>query len=67
MPIPDVPTVIIICTGKIQDGQDRAFQSRGGLVNYKTHSDLSWFRPLLEGNGPTSDNLVLKINMCYKG
>jgi hypothetical protein len=24
------------------------------------------FRPLLEGNSPTSSNLILKINMCYK-
>jgi hypothetical protein len=36
-------------------------------VNYKAHGDLSWFRPLLGGNSPTSSNLILKMNMCYKG
>jgi hypothetical protein len=36
-------------------------------VNYEAHYDLSWFRPLLEGNSPTSSGLILKINRCYKG
>jgi hypothetical protein len=36
-------------------------------VNYKVHNDLSWFRPLLGGNSPTSSGLILKMNMCYKG
>jgi hypothetical protein len=31
----------VFCTGKIQGGQDHAFQFRGGLVNYKAHDDLS--------------------------
>jgi hypothetical protein len=31
-------------------------------VNYKAHSDLSWFRLLLKGNSPTSSSLILKIN-----
>jgi hypothetical protein len=34
-------------------------------VNYKTHYDLSWFRPLLEGNSPTSNDLILKMNRGY--
>jgi hypothetical protein len=48
-----------------QGGQDRAFQFRGGLVNYKAHYDLSWFRPLLEGNSPTSSDLIFKMNRGY--
>jgi hypothetical protein len=35
-------------------------------MNYKAHGDLSWFRPLLGGNSPTSSGLILKMNMCYK-
>jgi hypothetical protein len=46
-------------------GQDRAFQFRSGLVNYRAHGDLSWFRPLLRGNSPTSNGLILKMNMYY--
>jgi hypothetical protein len=36
-------------------------------VNYKAHYDLSWFRPLLEGNSPTPSDLILKMNRCYNG
>jgi hypothetical protein len=36
-------------------------------VNYEAHYDISWFRPLLRGNSPTSNGLILKMNMCYKG
>jgi hypothetical protein len=36
-------------------------------VNYEAYFDLSWFRPLLGGNSPTSNGLILKMNMCYKG
>jgi hypothetical protein len=36
-------------------------------VNNESHSDLSWFRPLLGGNSLTSSGLILKMNMCYKG
>jgi hypothetical protein len=35
--------------------------------NYKAHGDLSWFRPLLRGNSPTSSGLILNMNRCYKG
>jgi hypothetical protein len=35
---------------------------QGGIVNYKAHYSLSWFRPLLEGNSPTSSSLILKMN-----
>jgi hypothetical protein len=35
-------------------------------VNYKAHNDLSWFRPILGGNSPTSSGLFLKVNRCYK-
>jgi hypothetical protein len=35
-------------------------------VNYKTHGDLSWFRPLLEVHSPTSSSMILKMNRCYK-
>jgi hypothetical protein len=31
-------------------------------MNYKAHYCLSWFRPLLGGNSPTSNGLILKIN-----
>jgi hypothetical protein len=48
-------------------GQDCTFQFRGGLLNYKAHGDLSWFRPLLGGNSPMSSGLMLKMNRCYKG
>jgi hypothetical protein len=36
-------------------------------MNYKTHNDLYWFSPLLEGNSPMSSGLILKMNRCYKG
>jgi hypothetical protein len=36
-------------------------------MNYKVHYDLSWFRPLLGGNGPTSSGLILKMNIGYNG
>jgi hypothetical protein len=57
----------VFCTDKIQGGQDRSFQFRGGLVNYKAHGDLSWFKPLHRSNSSTSSGLILKMNMCYKG
>jgi hypothetical protein len=36
-------------------------------VNYKSHNDLSWFKPLLGGISPTFSGLILKMNRCYKG
>jgi hypothetical protein len=36
-------------------------------MNYKTHNDLFWFRPLLGDNRLTSSSLILKISRCYKG
>jgi hypothetical protein len=36
-------------------------------MNNKAHGDLSWFRPLLGGNSPTSNDLILKKSMCYNG
>jgi hypothetical protein len=57
----------VLCTARIQGGQDRAFQFRCGLANYKAHGDPSWLRPLLGGNSPTSNDLILKMDMCYKG
>jgi hypothetical protein len=62
-----VSSVGVFGTVKLWDGQDRAFQFRGGLVNYEAYYDLSWFRALLEGNSPTSSCLILKMNRCYKG
>jgi hypothetical protein len=56
-------TVDIFCIGKLWGGQDHMFQFHGGLVNYEAHYDLSWFRPLLEGNSPTSSGLILMMNM----
>jgi hypothetical protein len=56
----------VFCTNEIYGGQDRAFQFHGGLANNKAHSDLSWFKLLLGGNSPTSNGLILKMNMCYK-
>jgi hypothetical protein len=57
----------VFFTSKIQDDQDYVFQFWSDIVNYKTHGDLSWFRPLLRGNSYTSNDLILKINSCYKG
>jgi hypothetical protein len=34
------------------------FQFRGDLMNNE-HMSLSWFRPLLGGNNPTSNGLIL--------
>jgi hypothetical protein len=34
-------------------------------VKYKAHYSLSWFKPLLGGNSPTSINLILKMNSGY--
>jgi hypothetical protein len=36
-------------------------------MNYKAHYDLSWFKPLLKGNSPTSSGLILKMNRGYNG
>jgi hypothetical protein len=36
-------------------------------VNYKTHYDLSWFRPFLKGNSHMCSDLILKINNGYNG
>jgi hypothetical protein len=36
-------------------------------MNYKAHFDLSWFRPLLEGNSPTPSGLIVKMNRGYNG
>jgi hypothetical protein len=57
----------VFCTGKLWAGQDHPFKFRGGLVNYIAHYDLSWFRPLLRGNSPTSSGLILKMNRGYNG
>jgi hypothetical protein len=57
----------VFCIGKIQGGQDCAFLFRGGLVNYKTHYNLSWFIPLLGGNSTTFNSLILKMNSGYNG
>jgi hypothetical protein len=54
-------------TGKLWGGHDHTFQFRGGLVNYKAHYVLSYFRPILIGNNLTSNGLILKMNMCYNG
>jgi hypothetical protein len=43
------------------------FQFRSDLMNYKAHSNLSWFSLLLGDNSPMSSGLILKMNMCYKG
>jgi hypothetical protein len=45
----------------------RTFQLWSSLASYEAHYDLSWFRPLLEGNSFTSSGLILKMNMYYKG
>jgi hypothetical protein len=57
--------VYVFCTGKIRGGQDYAFLFRGGLANYEAHYLLSWFRPLLGGNSPTSSCLILKMKSGY--
>jgi hypothetical protein len=58
-------TVSVFGTGKIQGGQDRTFLFPGGLVKYKVHYLISWFRPLLRGNSRTSSGLILKMNSGY--
>jgi hypothetical protein len=59
--------VSIFCTDKIQGGQDLVFLFRDGLMNYKAHYGLSWFRPLLGRNSPTYSGLILKMNSGYNG
>jgi hypothetical protein len=41
------------------------FLFRGGLANYKVHYGLSWFKPLLSGDSPTSSSLMLKMSSGY--
>jgi hypothetical protein len=36
-------------------------------MNYKAYYILSWFRPLLKGNSPTSNSLIFKMNDGYNG
>jgi hypothetical protein len=57
----------VFCTSKIHSGQDHVFLFQGGIVNYKAHYGLSWFRPLLRGNSHTSNSLILKMNSGYNG
>jgi hypothetical protein len=36
--------------------------------NYKAHYSLSWFKPLLQGNSPTSSVFfVVEEEQCYNG
>jgi hypothetical protein len=58
-------SVSVFFTVKIQGCQDRAFLFLGGLTNYKAQYGLSWFRPLLKGNSPTSSGLKLQMNIDY--
>jgi hypothetical protein len=38
------------------------------MKNYKAHYSLSWFRPLLRGNSPTSSIFVIEEDeQCYNG
>jgi hypothetical protein len=37
------------------------------MKTYKAHYSLSWFRPLLYGNSPTSSGLILKMNNGHNG
>jgi hypothetical protein len=67
MPLPSMPIVGVFYTGKLSGGQDHVLLFQGGLANYEAHYDISWFRPLLGGNSPLSIDLILKMNMCYKG
>jgi hypothetical protein len=67
IPSLSVPTGGVFCTGKVQVNQDHTFMFRGGLMNYKAHYGLSWFRPLLGGNSPTPSSLVSKMNSGYNG
>jgi hypothetical protein len=60
-------SVGVFCTGKIYGGQHHVFLFQGGLTNYKPYYNLSWFRPLLGGNSPTSSGLILKMNSGYNG
>jgi hypothetical protein len=60
-------TVGVFCTCKIQGFQDRVFLFQDGLTNFKSHYILFWFRPLLGGNSPTSNDLILKMNNGYNG
>jgi hypothetical protein len=54
-------------TSKLWGGKDHTLQFQGGLVIYKSLYDLSWFGPLLGDNSPTYSDLILKMNICYKG
>jgi hypothetical protein len=36
-------------------------------VNYKANYDLSWFRPCLGDNSPTSSSLILNMNRGCNG
>jgi hypothetical protein len=55
----------VFSTGKLWGGQDCTFQFQCGLVNYEADYDLSWFRPLLRGNSPTSSGLILNMNRKF--
>jgi hypothetical protein len=46
--------ISVFCTAKKHGGPDRVFQFPGGLTNYISHYDLSWFKSLLGGNSSTS-------------
>jgi hypothetical protein len=60
-------TIGVVCTSKIHGGQDHVFLFGGGVANYKAYYSLSWFRPILGGNNPTSNGLILKMDNGYNG
>jgi hypothetical protein len=62
-----IPHRHAFCTSNNRVVKNHAFQFRDGLANYNAHNDLSWFRPPRGGNSTMFSNLILKMNMCYKG
>jgi hypothetical protein len=65
--LPGTPTVGVFCTDKQQGLQDRMILVLRWSLKQQAHKNLSWFKPLNEGNSPMFGGLLLSKNKCYKG
>jgi hypothetical protein len=59
--LPSAPTISVFCI-------KRYMLVMQTMKNYKVHYNLSWFRPLLQGNRPTTSVFVIEEDEhCYNG
>jgi hypothetical protein len=71
IPLPSAPTIGVIAPARYRVVKIVCSYSEVVLQtmkNYKAHYSLSWFRPLLRGNSPTSSVFCIEEEeQCYNG